>query len=490
MTEFSDRINREPFLKVGAVANSLGKECYVVGGYVRDMMLQRESKDIDFVTVGSGIELAQRLAEEEGKRAHLAVFRNFGTAQVLWKGFELEFVGARKESYQRNSRKPIVEDGTLVDDLSRRDFTINAMAVCVNPGDRFGQLIDLFDGWADLEDGLIRTPLDPDITFSDDPLRMLRAIRFAAKLGFSIVPETLEAISRNAERIKIISRERIADEINKIMLSALPSIGWNLLAYTGLLPHILPELDAMRGVETVNGRAHKDNFDHTMQVLDKVAIKTAKMEADKALWIRWGALLHDIAKPVTKRWDEKLGWTFHNHNYIGAKMVKRIFRNLKLPMNEKMKLVEKLVELHMRPIALVEDIVTDSAVRRLLFDAGDDIEALMTLCEADITSKNAEKVKRLNKNFQLVRSKLAELEERDRIRNFKPPVNGYDIMSTFLLKPTDPVAVMQAVGELKNQVKEAVLDGVIANNHEEGMKYMIQQAASLGWMPGIRPIDD
>lgn len=484
---FKDKINKEPFLTVGAIADSLNRECYVVGGFVRDLLLHRDSKDIDFVTVGSGIELASKLALQEGKRAHLTVFKNFGTAQVLWKGMELEFVGARRESYQRNSRKPIVEDGTLIDDLSRRDFTINAMAICVNRISNFGELIDIFDGWADLEDGLIRTPLDPDITFSDDPLRMLRAIRFAAKLGFTIVPDTLEAIIRNAPRIEIISRERIADELNKIMMSPLPSIGWSLLSYTGLLPYILPDLEAMKKVDTVNGRSHKDNFDHTMQVLDKVALKTRTMEPERALWIRWGALLHDIAKPQTKRWDEKNGWTFHNHNYVGAKMVPRIFRQLKLPMNEKMKLVEKMVELHMRPIALVEDIVTDSAVRRLLFEAADDIDALMILCEADITSKNHEKVKRLQKNFRLVSNKLRELEERDRIRNFKPPVDGYDIMRTFSLTKEDPVEMMQIVGQLKTMVKDAVLDGIIPNEHEPAMEYMISKAREIGWIPGQKP---
>ena len=481
--DFADRINKEPFTTVGKTADSLQRECYVVGGYVRDLLLNRESKDVDFVTVGSGIELATALARKEGKKAHLTIFRNFGTAQVVWHGMDLEFVGARKESYNRNSRKPIVEDGTLTDDLSRRDFTINAMAISVNHGERFGQLIDLFNGWADLEDGLIRTPLDPDITFSDDPLRMMRAIRFAAKLGFTIVDETLQAITRNAARIEIISKERIADELNKIMLSPLPSTGWNLLSYTGLLQYILPELEALKIVDSVNGRSHKDNFAHTMQVLDKVAMQTRNMNSDEALWIRWGALLHDIAKPVTKRWDEKQGWTFHNHNYVGAKMIPSLFRKLKLPLNDKMKRVEKLVELHMRPIALVEDIVTDSAVRRLLFDAGDDIEALMILCEADITSKNAEKVRRLLNNFKIVRKKLEDLEARDKIRNFKPPVNGYDIMQQFGLSKDSPVEMLHKVGELKAMVKDAVLDGIIPNEKEPAMKFMLEKAKEMGWKP-------
>lgn len=483
MPSLAEQISVEPILSVGEVADSLNRDCYVVGGYVRDLMLGRESKDIDFVTIGSGIELASELAKKGGKKSHLTVFRNYGTAQVLWKGFDLEFVGARKESYRRESRNPIVEDGTLEDDLSRRDFTINAMAVRVNRREGFGELVDLFDGMTDLQEGLIRTPLDPDITFSDDPLRMMRAIRFATRLGFTIVDETLEAITRNAERITIISKERIADELNKIMKSPVPSIGWHLLTYTGLLKYVLPELEDMKKVDSVNGRSHKDNFDHTLQVLDKVALKTRDLDPEEALWIRWGALLHDIAKPVTKRWDERLGWTFHNHNFIGAKMVPRIFRELKLPMNEKMKLVKKLVELHMRPIALVEEEVTDSAVRRLLFDAGDDIEALMTLCEADITSKNAAKVKRLESNFKLVRRKLKELEERDRIRNFKPPIDGYEIMEAFGLSKDSPVEELKTVGELKSVVKEAVLDGLIPNEHEPAYNFMLSKAKEFGLTP-------
>lgn len=483
MLDVGQNIKKEPFLTVGTVADSLNRECYVVGGYVRDLLLNRTSKDIDFVTVGSGIELAQAIAGKEGKQAHIAIFRNYGTAQLKWKGFELEFVGARKESYNRNSRNPIVEDGTLRDDLARRDFTINAMAICVNRNASFGTIIDLFNGIEDIEDGLIRTPLDPEVTFSDDPLRMLRGIRFATQLGFTIVPETLQAIKNNASRLKIISRERIADELNKIMKSSLPSIGWNLLSYTGLLPYILPELEELKKVDSVNGRSHKDNFDHTMQVLDKVAIKTRTLNPDEALWIRWGALLHDIAKPVTKKWDVKAGWTFHNHNFIGSRMIPRIFRSLKLPMNNKMKLVQKLVELHMRPIALVEDIVTDSAVRRLLFEAGDDIEALMTLCEADITSKNPDKVRRLQKNFQLVRQKMTELEERDRIRNFQPPINGYEIMAIFGIDNNDSVEYLKNIGILKSAVKDAVLDGIIANDHDVAVAYVIEKAAEMGLKP-------
>lgn len=365
---------------VGAAADRIGRDCYAVGGYVRDIFLHRHSKDIDFVTIGSGIEVAEAVARTLGKGTHLSVFRNFGTAQVKRGDLELEFVGARKESYSHDSRKPIVEDGTLEEDLSRRDFTINALAVSVN-ADTFGELIDMFDGLEDMAMKIIRTPLDPDVTFSDDPLRMMRAIRFATQLEFNIHPDTFAAIKRNAERISIISRERVADELMKIMASPVPSIGWKLLADCGLLRLIFPELAAMRGVETINGRGHKDNFFHTLAVLDKVAAKSADV------WLRWSALLHDIAKPVTKRWDDSIGWTFHNHNFVGSKMVPRIFRALKLPLNEKMKYVAKMVELHMRPIALVEDEVTDSAVRRLIHDAGDDINDLMTLCEADITSK-------------------------------------------------------------------------------------------------------
>lgn len=466
----SDKIDRPIFHNVGKIADSLHRPCYTVGGYVRDLFLDRHSKDIDFVTVGSGIEVAQAVARSLGRGAHLAVFKNFGTAQVKFKGEELEFVGARRESYNRDSRKPIVEDGTLTDDLARRDFTINAMAMAVNEAN-FGELIDPYDGQGDLTRRLIRTPLDPDITFSDDPLRMMRAIRFATQLDFTIYPPTLDAIARNAGRITIISRERVMDELMKIMASPRPSVGWMLLQATGLLRLIFPELDRLRGVETVNGRGHKDNFFHTMQVLDNVASKSDNV------WLRWGALLHDIAKPVTKRWDDKLGWTFHNHNFIGAKMLPRIFREMKFPLNDKMKYVQKLVELHMRPIALVEEEVTDSAVRRLLFDAGDDIDDLMTLCEADITSKNQEKVRRFLDNFALVRRKLVELEEKDRIRNFQPPVTGEEIMATFAIDPS------REIGIIKEAIKNAILDGVIPNEHEAARRLMIEKAAEIGLSP-------
>lgn len=466
----SQKIDTPLFHSVGSIADSMNRQCYVVGGYVRDLFLCRHSKDIDFVTVGSGIEVAEAVARHLGRGARCNVFKNFGTAQVKFRDTELEFVGARRESYSHDSRKPVVEDGTLDDDLSRRDFTINAMAMSVNR-DNFGELIDPYDGVGDLDRQLIRTPLDPDITFSDDPLRMMRAIRFATQLGFTIYDETFEAISRNASRIKIISHERIADELMKIMSSPVPSIGWTLLMNCGLLSYILPELEAMKGVETVNGRGHKDNFYHTLTVLDNVARKSDNV------WLRWGALLHDIAKPVTKRWDGKSGWTFHNHNFIGAKMVPRIFRNLRLPLNEKMKYVQKLVELHMRPIALVEDEVTDSAVRRLLFDAGDDIDELMTLCEADITSKNQVKVRQFLDNFALVRRKMVELEEKDRIRNFQPPVSGEEIMEIYGLSPS------REVGQIKESIKNAILDGVIPNERDAVLEYMHQVAAKMNLHP-------
>lgn len=455
---------------VGAAADRIGRDCYAVGGYVRDIFLHRHSKDIDFVTIGSGIEVAEAVAHTLGKGTHLNVFRNFGTAQVKRGDLELEFVGARKESYSHDSRKPIVEDGTLEEDLSRRDFTINALAVSVN-SDTFGELTDMFDGLEDMAMKIIRTPLDPDVTFSDDPLRMMRAIRFATQLEFDIHPDTFAAIKRNAARISIISRERIADELMKIMASPVPSTGWKLLADCGLLKLIFPELAAMRGVETVNGRGHKDNFFHTLAVLDKVAAKSHDV------WLRWSALLHDIAKPVTKRWDDTIGWTFHNHNFVGSKMVPRIFRALKLPLNDKMKYVAKMVELHMRPIALVEDEVTDSAVRRLIHDAGDDINDLMTLCEADITSKNAEKVKRHLENFAHVREKMTELEARDHIRNFQPPVDGSEIMTMFGLAPS------REVGVLKAAVKDAILDGIIPNERSAALAFVIDRAAGMGLHP-------
>lgn len=448
----------------------MSRECYTVGGYVRDLILNRPSKDIDFVTVGSGIEVAQAVAKKFGRGANIAVFRNFGTAQVKYRGQELEFVGARRESYNRDSRNPIVEDGTLDDDLARRDFTINAMALSVNES-TFGKLIDPYDGIGDIERRLIRTPLDPDITFSDDPLRMMRAIRFATRLDFEIYPDTLDAIARNASRISIISKERVMDELMKMMSSPRPSIGWILLERVGLLKLIFPEFAALRGVDVVNGRGHKDNFVHTLQVLDKVASQSDNV------WLRWGALFHDIGKPATKRWDDNVGWTFHNHNFIGARMIPRIFRNMRFPLNDKMKYVQKLVELHMRPIALVEDEVTDSAVRRLLFDAGDDIDDLMMLCEADITSKNQEKVRRFLDNFTIVRRKLVELEEKDRIRNFQPPVSGEEIMAAFALTPS------REVGIIKEAIKNAILDGEIPNEYESAREFMLRTAASIGLTP-------
>ena len=466
----SEKLHKKVFSQVGQAADRLGRECYVVGGYVRDLLLGRPSKDIDFVTVGSGIEVAREVAREI-KGSHLSVFKNFGTAQVKSRWVELEFVGARKESYHRESRKPIVEDGTLDDDLARRDFTINAMAACVN-ADRFGEVIDRYNGLEDLQAGLIRTPLDPDITFSDDPLRMMRAIRFATQLDFRIVDETFSAISRNASRIKIISRERVMDELMKIMKSPRPSLGWILLMKSGLLKFIFPELQAMKGVEIVEGIGHKDNFYHTLAVLDNVAEKSDNV------WLRWAALLHDIAKPVTKRFDPKLGWTFHGHNAVGAKMVPRIFRQMKFPMNDKMKYVQKMVELHMRPIALVEEEVTDSAVRRLLFDAGDDVDDLMLLCAADITSKNADKVARYRENYELVKQKMVELEERDRIRNFQPPVDGIEIMQTFGL------GQCREVGMIKERIKNAILDGGIPNETLAARELMLSYAASaLGLAP-------
>ena len=458
------------FHMVGSAADELGRECYVVGGYVRDIFLNRHSKDMDFVTVGSGLELAELVAKKWGSHTHLSVFPNFGTAQVKRRGVELEFVGARKESYTRDSRKPKVENGTLHDDQCRRDFTINAMAISLNSAS-YGHLLDPFDGIGDLKRRIIRTPLDPDVTFSDDPLRMMRAIRFATQLDFEIFDETFEAIHRNRERIKIISKERIVDELTKIIKSKTPSRGFVLLSECGLLDLIFPELAALKGIETVNGRGHKDNFWHTMQVLDNVAEKSDNE------WLRWAAVFHDLGKPATKRWDENVGWTFHNHNFIGEKMVPRVFTRMKLPLNEHMKYVKKLVGLHMRPIALVEDEVTDSAVRRLLFDAGDDIDDLMTLCEADITSKNQQKVQRLLHNFALVRQKLIDIEEKDRIRNFQPPVSGEEIMSTFGLKPA------KEVGIIKNAIKDAILDGVIENDYEQAREYMLKVAEGIGLHP-------
>ncbi len=455
---------------ISQVADRLGLECYAIGGYVRDVLLHRNSKDIDIVTVGKGIELAEAIASELGKGASLSVFRNFGTAQIKYRGTEIEFVGARKESYQRHSRKPIVEDGSLEDDQKRRDFTINALAVCLNK-ERYGEFLDPFGGLEDMEKCIIRTPLDADITFSDDPLRMLRAIRFSSQLGFDIEENTYEAISRNKERIEIISEERIIDELNKIILSPKPSVGFLLLYKTGLLEIIFPELVALKGVETKEGRGHKDNFYHTLMVLDNISLKTDN------LWLRWAAIFHDIAKPATKRWDNKLGWTFHNHNFIGEKMIPGIFRRMKLPLNDKMKYVQKMVSLHMRPVTLVEADVTDSAVRRLLFEAGDDIDDLMILCEADITSKNQEKVHRYLKNFELVRRKLKDIEEKDHIRNFQPPIDGTEIMELFDLPEC------AEVGRLKSSIKDAILDGVIPNEYDAAYAYLLKKAESMGLRP-------
>lgn len=452
---------------IGEEADALHLECYVIGGWVRDLILHRPSSDIDVVVVGSGITLAQAVAKRLGKHAHLSVFRTYGTAQVKYRDIELEFVGARRESYRHDSRNPIVEDGTLEEDQNRRDFTINAMAICLN-ANRYGELLDPFDGMYDLEDCTIRTPLDPDITFSDDPLRMMRAIRFATQLGFYLSDETFDAIARNKERIAIITKERIVDELNKIMLSRRPSVGWILLDKTGLLPLIFPELAALKGVETKEGKGHKDVFLHTLQVLDNISQNTDK------LWLRWAALLHDIGKPKSKAWEESVGWTFRNHNYLGARMIPRIFKAMKLPQNEKMDYVIKMVDLHMRPINLIEDTVTDSAVRRLLFEAGDDMDDLMLLCDADITSRNAEKVDRFHRNYQLVRQKMVELEEKDRIRNFQPPVRGDEIMQVLHLEPCS------AVGELKMAIKDAILDGIIPNEHDAAYEYMMNLAKEKG----------
>ena len=475
--ELAQILDQEIFHQISIIADRLGVECYVVGGYVRDIFLERPSNDIDVVVVGSGIAVAQALKKELGKKAHLSVFKNFGTAQVKFmrtedggtrKEYEVEFVGARKESYSHDSRKPVVEDGTLEDDQCRRDFTINALAICLNH-DRFGELVDPFDGLYDLEDGLIRTPLDPDITFSDDPLRMLRCVRFATQLRFDIEQETKDALRRNVQRLKIISGERIAEELNKILLAAHPSIGLLELHDSGLLQLILPELSALDIVETRNGRAHKNNFYHTLEVLENVC-KTDQSQ----LWLRWAALLHDIGKTKSKRWDNQQGWTFHNHNFIGAKMVPEIFRRLKLPLDAKMKYVQKLVDLHMRPIVIADEEVTDSAVRRLMNDAGDDIDDLMLLCEADITSKNEVRKKRFLENFRIVREKLADLKEKDYKRLLQPVIDGNEIMEIFHLKPS-PV-----VGTLKQYLKDAVLDNQVANEREPLMELLMEKAKELG----------
>lgn len=465
--ELAQILDKDIFHLIGEAADELHLDCYVVGGYVRDIFLERPSNDIDVVVVGSGIKVADALRRKLGRKAHISVFKNFGTAQVKYKDLEVEFVGARRESYSHDSRKPIVEDGTLEDDQNRRDFTINAMAIQLNDA-HFGELVDPFGGIEDLEDGIIRTPLDPDITFSDDPLRMMRCVRFATQLKFFIEDETLEALTRNADRLKIISGERICDELNKIMKSAQPSRGFVDLQRSGLLNLILPELVALDIVETKNGRAHKNNFYHTLEVLDNVAKKSDN------LWLRWAALLHDIGKTRSKRWDPALGWTFHNHNFLGAKMVPEIFRRLKEPMDMKMKYVQKLVDLHMRPIVIADEVVTDSAVRRLLNDAGDDIDDLMTLCEADITSKNQVRKRQFLENFRMVREKIADLKERDYKRLLQPVIDGNEIMEMFHLKPC------REVGALKQCLKDAVLDNKVENEREPLMQLLMKKAEEMG----------
>ena len=485
-------LDKPIFHQIGRVADELGVECYVVGGYVRDIFLERPSNDIDVVVVGSGIEVARRLKDQLGRRAHLSVFKNFGTAQVKMGELEVEFVGARRESYNHDSRKPIVEDGTLEDDQNRRDFTINAMAICLNEG-RFGELVDPFNGLADLEDGIIATPLDPEVTFSDDPLRMMRCIRFATQLNFQIEPETFDALTRMAERIKIVSGERIEVELNKIMMAPHPSIGFEYLQRSGLLQIILPELAALDIVEKRDGRAHKNNFYHTLEVLENVcrtpvpitprnatlserehpSPNTQHPSPNTQLWLRWAALLHDIGKTKSKRWEPGIGWTFHNHNIIGAKMVPNIFRRLKLPMGSEMKYVQKLVDLHMRPQVIADNEVTDSAVRRLLSDAGDDIDDLMVLCEADITSKNEVKKKMFLENFRMVREKLADLQEKDYKRLLQPVIDGNEIMELFHLKPS------REVGILKQYLKDAVLDNKVENEREPLMRLLMEKAKEL-----------
>ena len=495
--EFAQRLSAPIFQQLSATVDALGVEAYIVGGYVRDLLLERPSKDVDIVVVGSGIEVAQAFARRLGKGAHCSVFRNFGTAQVKWHHRvehegenrqveeEIEFVGARKESYSHDSRKPIVEDGTLDDDQRRRDFTINALALCLNKA-RFAELVDPFDGLLDLEDGIIATPLDPDITFSDDPLRMMRCIRFATQLNFQIEAETFEALARNKERIGIISGERIIDELNKIMLAPHPSKGFIDLHRCGLLDIILPELTALDIVEERNGRKHKNNFYHTLEVLENLVTRQVEIEAqgktiphDHKLYLRWATLLHDIGKPRSKRWDAKVGWTFHNHNYLGMRMVKPLFRRLKLPLDERLHYVERLVDLHMRPINIADDGVTDSAVRRLLFEAGDDIDDLMMLCEADITSKNERRKRGFHENYRLVRQKLVDLEEKDRIRNFQPPVNGDEIMRLFNLRPC------AEIGALKSALKDAILDGVVPNEHDAALAFIVERAKRMGLTPVV-----
>lgn len=466
-TNFKKALSLPAFEYIAKAAEELSLDTYVIGGYVRDFLLERtKSKDIDVVAVGSGIDLAHKVAELLPVHTKVQVFKTYGTAMLKYNGLEIEFVGARKESYVEHSRNPLVASGSLKDDQNRRDFTINALALSLNKSD-FGKLLDPFDGIADLENRIIRTPLDPDITFSDDPLRMMRAIRFSSQLGFEIEEKSLKSIGNNAKRIKIISEERVVDELHKILLSDKPSKGLKLLFETGLLQFILPELAELHGVERIKGQKHKDNFYHTLQVVDNISEKTDK------LWLRWAALLHDIGKAPTKKFDSKIGWTFHGHEYIGSKMVKKIFQRLKMPLNEKMKYVQKIVMMSSRPVILAEN-VTDSAVRRLIFDAGDDLDDLMTHCEADITTKNPKKEKRYLNNFKLVRQKIKEVEERDHVRNFQPPISGELIMKTFNLKPC------REIGIIKDSIKEAILEGEISNDYDEAFEYMLKKAKEIG----------